>query len=396
MTASLCGVPLFTPSHGNSMDGMDQFLSSAICFSDLLSDNGYYLSYIGGADLNFAGKGKLLQTHSFEEVVGKEELLSQIDDPDKLTSWGFRDDVILDRAYSRFEKLSNKEEKFGLFLLTLDTHHASKVLSEGCEGVRYGDGSNSTLNSIMCADRLIAKFINKISKSSYSDDTLIVLVSDHLAMKNAATKLLEEGNRTNMFMIIDPNNPDSREISSLGSTLDIGTTIMPFVGYTGNIGFGRDLITHSDEQETEFIHNNLTRWKQPITEFWKFPSITKYLQFDIDNELLHIDNRRFKLPVLIELDESLNTVLRFQFHKRPEHKSLIEHRQEIASNEYFILIDFCENVQVLDKSLGNEGYCLLAGQGNSYSLIKRVEGNIFFDVEDVKNLLGISGDAIVD
>ena len=74
MVSSQCGIPLFTPSHGNSMAGMDVFLPSAICLGDLLHDEGYYLSYYGGAELAFGGKGKFYATHKFDQIVGMDEL----------------------------------------------------------------------------------------------------------------------------------------------------------------------------------------------------------------------------------------------------------------------------------------------------------------------------------
>src|SRR5262249_23377563 len=66
MVGSQCGIPLVTSSHGNSMAGMDKFLASATCFGDVLHDNGYHLVYMGGADFEFAGKGKFYTTHKFD------------------------------------------------------------------------------------------------------------------------------------------------------------------------------------------------------------------------------------------------------------------------------------------------------------------------------------------
>jgi len=43
MTGSQCGIPLVTPSLGNSMSGMDRFLSEATCMGDKLNDKGYHL-----------------------------------------------------------------------------------------------------------------------------------------------------------------------------------------------------------------------------------------------------------------------------------------------------------------------------------------------------------------
>ncbi len=69
MVASQCGIPLVAPSHGNSMGGMDSFLAGATCMGDLLKEEGYHLAYMGGAALEFAGKGKFYRSHGFSEVL---------------------------------------------------------------------------------------------------------------------------------------------------------------------------------------------------------------------------------------------------------------------------------------------------------------------------------------
>ena len=46
---------------------------------------------------------------------------------------------------------------------------------------------------IKCIDQLAGSFIREIQSSEISDDTLIVVMSDHLAMENTATNLLEAG-----------------------------------------------------------------------------------------------------------------------------------------------------------------------------------------------------------
>jgi phosphoglycerol transferase len=95
MTASQCGIPLFTPSHGNSMSGMDQFLSSAVCLGDALNNNGYQMNYMGGASLDFAGKGKLYKSHGFKNVLGRAELVPKLENKTYRTGWGLYDDSLL-------------------------------------------------------------------------------------------------------------------------------------------------------------------------------------------------------------------------------------------------------------------------------------------------------------
>lgn len=301
ITASQCGIPLFTPSHGNSMSGMDLFLPTAICLGDLLNDEGYQLNYMGGADLDFAGKGKMFKTHGFDTVLGSLELLPTLDDPDYKSWWGLYDDSIFNLMYKRFIELSELGDKFGLFTLTLDTHHPKGHPSKSCDDISYGDASNPILNSVACSDYLISNFVQKITESPYADNTIIVIASDHLAFKNTASDLLNKNkkNRRNLFMIIDPSNNQSKEVHAKGSSLDIGVTLLPFLGYSGEIGLGRNLLSNDidGDHDRSFIHSNLKLWRQPITKFWDFPVIQSHLKINLNDELVEIDNRFFKIQI---------------------------------------------------------------------------------------------------
>ncbi len=275
MTASQCGIPLFTPTHGESMANKDTFLSAAVCLGDLLNSAGYNLNYLGGASLDFTGKGKFYSSHGFSSVTGRDKLLTTLEDKTYKTGWGLYDDSILDLAFNKFLQLSSQQEKFGLFTLTLDTHSPNGHPSKSCEQIKYQDGSNSILNAVACSDYLISNYINKIIQSPYADKTIIALVSDHLAMRTTASELLESKDRRNLFMIIDPSINKSNEQQTLGSTLDIGTTILPLIGYSGDIGLGRDLLNATEPEEDRlFIKENLFRWKLQISKFWDNPQNT--------------------------------------------------------------------------------------------------------------------------
>ena len=108
MVASQCGLPLVTPSHANSMSGMDHYLQSAICLGDLLHQKNYLLAYYGGSELDFAGKGKFYATHKFDSVQGKEGLVAMLEDKSYLSDWGLFDDSLLPIFYDEFMKNRRK------------------------------------------------------------------------------------------------------------------------------------------------------------------------------------------------------------------------------------------------------------------------------------------------
>ena len=273
----------------------------------------------------------------------------------------------------------------------MDTHHPNGHPSKSCKGTEYNDASNPILNAVACSDYLISKFINKIIKSPYADKTIVVLVSDHLAMKNTAYDLLKTRGRRNLFIIIDPSKNSPMEINTVGSALDIGATLLPFLGYTGDIGLGRNLLNGEELEEDRFlIHSKLNKWRQPITAFWDFPKIQESLEINIDEKLVSIDNRKFRIPIFIELNNELQSTLKFQFDRSSGHKSLVDHRKKLGKNKYFLLIDECKNARGLDKTLGEKGFCLLAGHGGKYTKMVKLNENVTYTANEIQQLLKLS------
>ena len=65
--ASQCGIKLITPlGSENFMDSgrlLGGYLPGAMCIGDHLRASGYKLEYMGGADINFAGKNEFPGVH---------------------------------------------------------------------------------------------------------------------------------------------------------------------------------------------------------------------------------------------------------------------------------------------------------------------------------------------
>jgi len=387
MVASQCGLPLFTPSHGNSMSGMDSFLASAVCLGDLLHEEGYELVYYGGADLAFAGKGLFYGTHKFDEICGRQELLPRIADQSYRSGWGLYDDSLLDLAFKRFMELSAVKKKFGLFLLTLDTHHPEGDPSQSCKRRIYRDGSNPILNAVSCSDYLLTKFVSKIMESPYADNTVVVIVSDHLSLRNTASDLLNRMARRNLFMILESGTNEARKIEKLGSTLDIGTTILPFIGYEGTIGLGRNLLGLDETMaDIKYIQDHLTSWKTYISEFWNFPKIHDFIAIDIDQKKLTIDDRVFKIPILVEFDADLQTNMKFEFDITKKDRKLINYVRDVTDDKGFIFVDYCDYAALLDKNVGHNGYCMVIGRGQNYTKALELYGKLKITAEDIRKL----------
>ncbi|AFL68828.1 sulfatase-like hydrolase/transferase [Sulfurospirillum barnesii] len=373
MTSVLCGLPLVTPStgkhspQGNSMSKMSTFYSGAVCMSDMLHKEGYKMVYRSGSSLEFAGVDKLYRTHKFEDIKGINELKSRLKDKRYQTPWGLYDDTLFDLSMSDFLRLSKSKQKFALFISTMDTHHPHGHVSKGCKANRYKEGDNSMLNAVACADELIAHFIEQIQKSPYGNNTIIVVGSDHLAMHNMAIDDLMKGKRRNQFIVIDPRQSHGKKVEKVGTTLDIGATILPFLGYEADLGLGRNLLKEEPSLAEKFSNFDalLSAWSKEISHFWEFPKIEQDLVLDSAKKQLKIGSSFYKFPILLRLNETLEVNPFFEVKiKFFETTKLFGYLHDFSDDDPFVWVDECSRIGTLEsmKNIPSKSsYCYAYG-----------------------------------
>ena len=245
MVASQCGAPLIRPIGGrNEATPEGGFLSKAVCIGDLLSREGYALSYMGGADLDFAGKGEFYRDHNFDSVKGLNELRHRVDS-DYLTSWGLYDDSLFTFMREELDRLSSQARPYAFYGLTLDTHHPFGHIPDSCEDLTYGDDMDPMLNAIHCSDKLVGEFYDWLEQTGKLENTTLVLASDHFAMRNTVWYKLEVMDRRNLLMIVDADLPTGNN-DKIGTTLDVAPTLLTTMGYELDaFGYGRSLLGNS-------------------------------------------------------------------------------------------------------------------------------------------------------
>ena len=373
MAASQCGVPLFTPiASQNSMSGVDKFMPLAKCAGDILNDAGYELHYMGGADTEFGGKGKFYATHGFSSIEGWKELRPKLENPNYRSPWGVYDDELLDLVLARAQSLNTDEKPFGLFALTLDTHHPNGYLSKSCSNKIYQDGQNRILNAVHCVDSLVGNFVRKFKNSSLYDSTILVVLSDHLALKNTATDLLNKGDRKNLFLIFGKGLIPS-SFDQEGSLFDIGPTALGFVGTdTKGMALGRNLFfEESIERESldEVIDNN----KKRILELWSFPQITANLKVNTSEKIVDFGERFVEYPALILLDEDIQVSrIMFEFYYS---LSLERHVKRLPSDQNYIWIDKCQIIT--GQQTNNEDCVQFKNSKTGASSVWRANNNVY-------------------
>jgi len=187
MVSSQCGMPIAS-FMGNSLSRRDApIFSNLTCISDLLYLQNYQQTFFVGPDLKFSGMDKFYLNHGFHEAFGKEELFETIDRSEFATGWGGgpNDDIVLNAALNKIRTYHQKNENFNVTIITTDNHAPNGILSPRCE---YEGLETKLAAVIMCTNKSIVKFIEKLEEINVFENTVLVVMGDHKFMGELATE----------------------------------------------------------------------------------------------------------------------------------------------------------------------------------------------------------------
>jgi phosphoglycerol transferase len=234
---------------------VDDFLPRASCLSDILEQQGYHNVFMGGASLTFAGKGKFLHTHHYDEAYGKEDWIAQGADPHRMNGWGLYDDDLFAHAKDKLRQLHAAGKPFNLTVLTVDTHEPEGYRSRDCK-VR-GEPFEGV---VACSAQEVADFVAFMQQSGYLEDTNVVVLGDHLARKNPVADRLEtlpERYIFNKFISSAPMHKNREEIVHF----DLLPTVLEFLGFDAQgkqmgLGFGALRANDAKPESDRFARMN--------------------------------------------------------------------------------------------------------------------------------------------
>lgn len=364
MVASQCGIPLFAPFEGNASSSLSSFFPQTLCLGDILKNSGYENYFVQGANLRFAGKDVFLKSHGFDHLYGSEELKDIVADPHYKNDWGYYDDTVLDEAWKKFETLSREGKRFSLFTLTVDTHHPDGFISRTCNRKHYEfDGkTNQSFSAVTCSQENIATFINKIKTSPWFKNTIIVVSSDHLAMKNTAWDYLNKQERSDLFLVIRGDKPDAQGILPMKrNTMDNGATVLDLLGGDNFLGLGRSSLSGQSLSEVfTNMKNKTLAWKPNILRLWNFPKSIDTFSIDSQTNMIAFSGSRFRLPLLLRVSHN-------HVEPRPESEYSAPLRFQLADfapRDNFVWVDRCYKMAQLwspEFALSTD-WCVSQGQ----------------------------------
>ena len=375
MVASQCGIPLFAPFEGNASASLSSFFPQNICLGDILKNSGYENYFVQGANLRFAGKDVFLKSHGFDYLYGAEELKTTVADPSYKNDWGYYDDTVLDEAWKKFESLSREGKRFSLFTLTVDTHHPDGFISRTCNRKKYeiGGKANQSFSAVTCSQENIAEFINKIKASPYFKNTIIVVSSDHLAMKNTAWDYLNKQDRSNLFFVIRGDQPDEQDVLAVKrNTMDNGATVLDLLGGDNFIGLGRSSLSGQSLSEVFLnMKEKVLAWKPDIIRLWNFPKEIKNFSIDTQKNMIAFSGSHFRLPLLLRVSDNRVEPLPESEYSAPLRYQLAD----FAPRDNFVWVDRCYKMgQLWSQNLSlSTDWCVSQGQLGGEQKVQHVD-----------------------
>ena len=374
MVASQCGIPLFAPFEGNASASVSSFFPQNVCLGDILKNSGYENYFIQGANLRFAGKDVFLQSHGFDHLYGAEELKTVVADPAYRNDWGFYDDTVLDEAWKKFEALSASGKRFSLFTLTVDTHHPDGFISRTCQRKKYdiGGKANQSFSAVSCSQENIAAFIAKIEASPYFKSTVIVVSSDHLAMKNTAWDYLNKQDRNNLFFILRGDQPQQDVVGLKRNTMDNGATVLDILGGDNFIGLGRSSLSGQSLSEVFLnMKEKILAWKPDIIRLWNFPKAINDFTVDSQKNMMAFSGSNFRLPLLLRVSDNRVEPLPESEYSAPLRFQLAD----FAPRDNFVWVDRCYKMAQLwapELALSTD-WCVSQGQLGGVQKVQHID-----------------------
>lgn len=239
MFASQCGSPLITSPFtafdagtGNN-NSSDTFHENLVCFGDVLHAAGYDQVFMGGAPMSFSNKGLFYKLHGYDQALGLQELDAAHSGKLPKSGWGLYDRDLFRLVLNKYRELEKAGKPFNLTMITLDTHPPHGRPSPDCPS--YLPSANSVLQATYCSDSLVGHFIQELSKEPGFKNTVVMLMSDHLEMRNDADPLYPKKyhRRPLLFFL----NVGRGERSVQMYHMDVAPTLLGLMGVRTNATF---------------------------------------------------------------------------------------------------------------------------------------------------------------
>jgi phosphoglycerol transferase len=186
MFGTLCGLPLQPVGlmSRNSYEHAERFFAGGRCLTDLMAEQGWRISFFGGASLRFAGKGKFLAEHGVQRRFGREEWAAR-GLPMPADGWGLLDGALGAQVWQDMQSRSMRGDTAPRMdiVLTVNTHGPAGAEDTDCAPLQDPPPEDAALMrlSLRCSDRVVHQLVQRFLSRADGRPKLVWVMGDHVA-----------------------------------------------------------------------------------------------------------------------------------------------------------------------------------------------------------------------
>jgi hypothetical protein len=181
--ASICnthvGLPLIVNVGDRFYKNSDYFFNGAYGLGNILTERGgYNCLFVIGSETDYGGLYKLLNQHNFEvKDINYYKKIKKVPE-NYCVWWGIEDIKMVEVAKEELTNISMQDKPFAFSVFFEDTHFPSGYVDEECEN-KYPKQIHNVFANM---SRRINNFVNWIKEQPFYEDTVIIILGDHLYM----------------------------------------------------------------------------------------------------------------------------------------------------------------------------------------------------------------------
>lgn len=186
------------------------------------------------------GYGRFIEQKDFESPVFK-------------TIWGVCDEDLLDRTLAELRLLHRRGVPFFATALTVSNH---KPYTYPAGRIPEDPGWHSRHHAVKYTDYALGRFLDQASREPFFKDTVFAVVADHGARVYGREDIPIHSYEIPM-LVVGPGAAPGRRVAVLGSSLDVGPTLLGLLGpgYE-SVFFGQDLLRRDPKSAFALMHHN--------------------------------------------------------------------------------------------------------------------------------------------
>ena len=265
--SSQCGLPFYAVIAFN-IDKIPK--DKLFCLSDVLAKHNYEQVFYISVDKQFQRFDAFKEIHNYEihdvnviknDFINEEKYWAE-------SAWGegVYDDVLIEHAKKEIIKSYKAGRNFNYTIINTDTHHPFGF-SPRCKTEEMNYEIEQAYEAYKCSSGFIKKFFDDLEKEGVLDNTVVVIMGDHLAFGWVIGSNKERHERNIYFKI----NTDKGFTREKMNHYDVASTVLDEMGFLPDnhkhFGFGVSLF--QDKNKFNYNdHYDLVMNKEILSAFY--------------------------------------------------------------------------------------------------------------------------------